>query len=448
MTEPNRPLDRPIDRRTLLKLGLGVLGGAALGAACQPQQPAQVPAKPAAPAPQPAPAAAPKPAAGVPSVKLALLHPLTGAIAYEGNLVSNGARLRLDEANAAGGIKSMGGARIEIMQADTQGKPEIGVAETERLAREGVVAILGAHQSAVVFAATQAAEKEKVPFIITTAVSDDITKRGFKYTFRQQPNSESMAKLTVASLAEIIQRKQNKKPGDKSIVIIHEDTLMGDTMGRYLEAAVKATGFKLLDKISYKATTSDLTTEVSRIRSAKPDILFVNGYYPDTVLMMRTIRDLRVDFEAIVGTPNPALSNPKFAKDEPKLAESMMDGNYWWNPVSERAKKVREAFKQKHGEDMPNHSIQGYQAADVLVDALERAGKADREALRDALVKTKLTGIVVPGDAIEFDERGENKHAQPLLLQFQKLVPRAVAPAKFAEADPLFPIPALQQRMR
>lgn len=434
------------------------LAVALLAVACQQQTPQQ-PGKPAAPAqeaPKPAaekPAAQPaqkpaqpaKPAAAVAGVKIGVLHPLTGGLAFEGKQVHNGVLMRLEEANAAGGIKSMGGAKLEIMQGDTQGKPEVGVAETERMIRDGAVAIMGAFQSAVTFPITQAAERQKVPVVVSVAASDEITRRGFKYVFRQQPNTDIYAKQGLTALKELIQRKNANL---STFVIIHEDSLFGTTQAGHMERYGKELGFKQLDKIAYKATTSDLTTEVSRIKSLKPDILLISGYYADTVLMMRTIRDLRADIPAIIGMANAAMSNPKFAQEEPKLAEHMIDVNYWWDPKSERAKKVREAYKQKHNEEMTNHAVQGYQSADVLVDALERAGKADREALREALTKTKLGNLIVPGETIEFDERGENKNAQPLLLQFQKGVPRAIAPAKYAEVEPAFPIPKLEERLR
>lgn len=434
------------------------LAAALFAVACQQPQPQQ-PAKPAVPAqgaPQPAadkPAALPaqkpaqpaKPAAGATAVKIGVLHPLTGGLAFEGKQVHNGVMMRLEEANAAGGIKSMGGAKLDIAQADTQGKPEVGVAETERMVRDGAVAIMGAFQSAVTFPITQAAERQKVPVVVSVAASDEITRRGFKYVFRQQPNTDIYAKQGMAALKELIQRRNAKL---SSFVIIHEDSLFGTTQAGLMERYGKELGFRQLDKIAYKATTSDLTTEVSRIKSLRPDILLVSGYYADTVLMMRTVRDLRADVPAIIGMANAAMSNPKFAQEEPKLAEHMIDVNYWWDPKSERARKVRDAYKQKRNEEMTNHAVQGYQSADVLIDALERAGKPDREAVREALTKTKLGNLIVPGETIEFDERGENKNAQPLLLQFQKGVPRAISPAKYAEGEPAFPIPKLEERLR
>ena len=464
-----------IDRRTFLRYAAAA-SGVALAAACaptggppqaggqKPSAPAGAPAatqppaaakpteapKPAAAAPTTAPAAAPTTApaakAAPQEIVIGLVHPLSGATAYEGNLVNNGCLLRLEEANAAGGIKSMNGAKIRTIVGDTQAKPEVGQAETERVIREGAIAILGAFNSAVTFVTTQVAEQRQIPHVVSVAVADDITTRGFKYTFRQQPNSETMAKLGIASVAELVKSAGGQ---DNKVIVVHEDTLQGVTMGKYMEEAIaRDSGLNIVEKLSYKATASDFTTEASRVKSLRPDIFLINGYYGDTILWMKALAELQVDFKAIVGLPNPALSNPKFVNDEPKLAQFMMDTNYWWDPNSDRAKQVREAWQAKHNEPMTNHSVTAYTSADVLVDALERAGSTDAEKIRDALTKTNLTNIISPGGSVQFNERGENVNAQPLLLQIQSGQITPIGPSRYAAAKPIFPIPPLAERMK
>ncbi len=126
-------------------------------------------------------------------VKVGHIHPLSGFLAFDGGLVTNGLTLAVEEINAGGGIKSMGGARIVLTGGDTQGKVEVGMAEAERLIRDGAVAVLGPYQSPVAYAVSQICEKERTPFVITVAVADNITERGFEYTFRVQPNARVMA---------------------------------------------------------------------------------------------------------------------------------------------------------------------------------------------------------------------------------------------------------------
>jgi branched-chain amino acid transport system substrate-binding protein len=416
-----------VSRREFIKAGLSLLAVSA--AACAP---AGAPGAPTGPR--------------VTEIKIGSIHPLTGAGAFEGNLVARGVRLRIEEANAAGGIKSLGGAKINLIEADTQGKPEVGQSETERLIREGCVALMGAFHSAVTIVTTQVAEREGVPFVISVAVSDRILQRGFKYSFRQQPNATMMGRLTVRALKELVDAAGGQY---RRVAFIHEDTEMGQTISAAAFSALRDAGFELVEDITYNAArVTDVTAEASRVRAANPDIILMNGYYPDTLLWVRTFRDLRVSPKAIVGVANSLLSNPNFVKEEPKLAEYMIDGNYWWNPNSDRARRVKEAYEKRYNEPFTNHSAQGYQSADVLIDALERAGSTDRDRIREALAKTKLTDIIVPGDTIEFDETGQNKNAQPLLLQILKGVVTPVAPQKYAAARAVFPIPALDERLR
>ena len=133
-------------------------------------------------------------------IKIGAIHPLTGFVARAGNQLKNGIDLAVEEINSKGGIKSLGGAKLAVLHTDSQGKAEIGQAEAERLIQRGVVALMGCFQSNVTFNAMQIAEREKVPFLVTIAVADDITDRGFKYTFRIQPNQTASVKSSLESL--------------------------------------------------------------------------------------------------------------------------------------------------------------------------------------------------------------------------------------------------------
>ena len=120
-------------------------------------------------------------------VKIGLVHPVSGGLAYSGGQGRLGCQLAIDEINAAGGIKSMGGARLEAVLADSQSRPEVGVSEVERLHQEGVAAYVGCFSSAIALPATQAAAKYNTPFLIDVGVSDNIVNRGLKNVFRLAP---------------------------------------------------------------------------------------------------------------------------------------------------------------------------------------------------------------------------------------------------------------------
>lgn len=371
-------------------------------------------------------------------VKVGHIHPLSGFLAFDGGLVVNGLTLAVEEINAAGGIKSLGGAKIALLGGDSQGKVEVGMAEAERLVREGVVALMGPYQSPVAYAVSQLAEKERTPFVITIAVADNVTERGFEHTFRVQPNARAM---TVRSLDHLAELARSTGTTVKTIAMLHEDGLFGSSIAAHVERHARQLGMELTLKIGYSFRTPDVATEITKVRAAKPDLVVVTGYFGDGLLIARTAAEHRLETRAVMGIANGGFSNPKFLADQPQLADLVMDGNYWHNPRSERAKRVMEAYQKRFGATMSSHSVQSYSAMMVLRDALERAGSPDRARVREALARTNLSDHILPQGPIQFDKTGENANAQPALLQNQGGRTVVVGPAAFAEAKAVFPVP-------
>jgi branched-chain amino acid transport system substrate-binding protein len=371
-------------------------------------------------------------------IRVGHVHPLSGALAFDGGLVVNGLTLAVEEINAAGGIKALGGARIVLSGGDSQGKPEVGTAEAERLIRDGVVAVLGPYQSPVAYNISQLAEKEKTPFVITVAVADNITERGFEYTFRVQPNARAMSVRSLDHLAELARSTGTTV---KTLAMMHEDGLFGTSVASHVERHAKTLGMELALRVPYSFRTADVTTEVTKLKAAKPDVVIVTGYFGDALLIARTATEIRLEAKAVMGISNGGFSNPKFLADQRELADLILDGNYWHNPRSDRAKRVMDAYQKRFNTPMSSHSVQAYSATMVLRDALERAGTADRAKVREALAKTSLTDHILPQGPIQFDKAGENVNAQPALLQNQGGKTVVVGPAQFAEAKAVFPVP-------
>jgi len=371
-------------------------------------------------------------------VKVGYLLPVTGPLAYEAGLALNGLTLAVDEINAAGGIKSLGGAKITMMPGDTQNKVELGNSEASRLIDQGAVAIIGPFSSLVAFSVRQVTEKNKTPFLLLAAVADNLTEGGLKYIFRMQPNGKGMATLTINNMFEMA---KNANVPIKRVAMMHEDGNFGTTMGNHVEAFSKTMGYELVQRIPYNLRSPDLTSELSKVKAARPDLLIVSGYYGDSKIIAETAAKLRIGVSALVGLANAAYSNPKFIAENRELTEHLFDGNYWYNPQSARARAVFDAYQKKFGSTMANHGVQGYQVMFVLKDSLERAASSDRDKIRDAIAKTNLTDQILTQDAIRFDDSGEGINATPALIQVQNGKPVVVGPARFAEAKPVFPVP-------
>jgi branched-chain amino acid transport system substrate-binding protein len=371
-------------------------------------------------------------------VKVGYLLPVTGPLAFEAGLALNGLTLAVDEINATGGIKSLGGAKITMMPGDTQNKVELGNSEASRLIDQGAVTIIGTFSSLVAFSVRQVMEKNRTPFLLLACVADNLTEGGLKYTFRMQPNGKAMATLTVSNMFEMA---KNANVPIKRVAMMHEDGNFGTTMGNHVEAFSKTMGFELVQRIPYNLRSPDLTSELAKIKAARPDLLVISGYYGDSKIIAETAAKLKIGVSALVGLANAAYSNPKFIAENRELTEHLFDGNYWHNPQSARTRAVFAAYQKKFGSTMSNHGVQGYQVAFVLKDSLERAASTDREKIRDAIAKTNLTDQILTQESIRFDDTGEGINATPALIQVQNGKPVVVGPAKYAEAKPVFPVP-------
>jgi len=370
-------------------------------------------------------------------VKLGYILPVTGPLAFEAQLSLNGLQLAVDEVNAAGGVKALGGAKLTLLPGDTQQKVELGNSEASRLIDQGVSTLIGPFSSLVAFSVRQLTEKSKTPFMLLAAVADNLTEGGLRYIFRVQPNGKAMATLTMNNMLEMA---KGANVAVKRVAIMHEEGNFGTTMGNHVESFAGKLGYTLVQRIPYNIKSPDFTAELSKVKASKPDLLVISGYYGDSKIIAETAAKLRIGVHALVGLANAAYSNPKFIADNRELTDQLFDGNYWHNPQSPRAKAVFAAYEKRFSSTLTSHGVQAYTVIYVIKDALERAGSADRDKLRDALAKTNLADHILPQDAIKFDDTGENVNATPALLQVQNGKPVVVGPARFAEAKPVFPV--------
>lgn len=415
-------------------------------AACAPAAtPTAVPTPTKPPAPPTATPVPPTPPA-IEEIKIGAIHPLTGGLARDGAFLKNGIDMAIEEINAAGGIRSLGGAKLVVSHADSQGAPEVGQAEAERLIQEGVVGLLGCYQSSVTYNTTMIAEREEVPFVVTVAVANDITERGFKYTFRIQPNQTAMAKGAAEGLKAL--REATGQPLE-TVVLLHEDSLFGTGCADRFKELAPDYGIEVLDDISYSLKgLTDLTTELSRAQALNPDVVVETGYLGDGILMARTAQELNLDVEAIFGMADGAFSTPQFIDEVGvEIANYIFDANYHYDATNPKAQDVRARYKEKYGEEMPTHAVMAYQAAYVLADAIERAGSTDPQAIRDALAATEYTDHVLPyAGPIKFDETGECATARAIVMQIQAGEILQVLPEDVAEAEPMYPMVPWDQR--
>src|SRR6478609_8544312 len=188
------------------------------------------------------------------AVKLGVLHPVSGALSYSGQQGRIGALTAIDEINTAGGIKALGGAKIEPVLGDAQSTPEGGNAEVEKMNGAGVAAVVGGYASSICLSASQTAARYDLPYVVDVGVVDAIVTRGLKNTFRFGPGFGVIAKTAIDNLITI--NDQAGKPA-KTVMIVHEDSLFGSGLAKLLNAQLPDRGFQILETIAHPTPTRD-----------------------------------------------------------------------------------------------------------------------------------------------------------------------------------------------
>ena len=223
-------------------------------------------------------------------VKVGALLPLTGDDALDGQNQKRALEFAVDEINNLGGVKALGGAKIQISYGDSQGKPEIGNAETERLiTQENVVAILGAYHSGVTVSAIRIAERYKVPFIVPNALSNEITELGMQYTFKTVPKSSDYARDTGDLLKYL-----NQKHGTNAVKvgIIRPDAFIGKQMGAGWEEWLPKQGFEIVAHVAYPPASPNLQGAILKLKAANPDVIMSQANAKEAILIIKTMKEL------------------------------------------------------------------------------------------------------------------------------------------------------------
>ncbi|GAA4526285.1 MULTISPECIES: ABC transporter substrate-binding protein [Nonomuraea] len=368
------------------------------------------------------------------TIKIGSIHPLTGALAFDGQQMSKAIKLAAKAINDSGGIKSLGGAKLEILDADSQGKPEIGQSEAQRLTQAGAVALVGPYQSAVAAQVATVAERNKVPFVIDVASADDILKQGYTYTFRLQPSSDTLGRYGARYLKDLADRTGQQIT---KVAYLHEQTDYGSsTYESFTDEAAKL-GLQVGPRITYDALkAADLTTELTKVKAAGVDALAVTGYYRDGLLTAKAIASVQPGVKIVLGVSHGAFSSPVFPRDGGAAAEGVYDSNFNYDATKPESKAILDAFQAEYGEELRFIPFTSYECVRLVAAALEKAASRDPAKIREALAGISFDTLMAFDGPVQFDESGQNENATPIVLQVQdgKVVP--VHPAAKAVAEP------------
>ncbi len=405
--------------------------------------------------------AASAPAAAQEEVRIGVIYPLTGAAASTGLELKNVAELAAHLVNTpskakdlklplplGAGLPSLKGAKVKLIFGDHQGNPQVGASEAERLiTQEKVVALVGSYQSNVTATASQVAERYGVPFLNDSSTSATLTQRGFKWFFRTTPHDE----LFVQNFFQFIKDMEAKKGIQvKRIALLNENTLWGSETTKLEEKLAKEHGIEIVEKILYPAKSTQLTSEVQRLKAAKPDLVMQSSYLGDAILSMRTYKDLGF-------APPALLANDAGFNDSEFLRTLGRDGNFvlsrevWALDLAAHKpliKALNEILHERYQVNFNGNSARTFTGMLTLLEAVNRAGSTRPEAIQKALRETNIPGdrIIMPWTGIQFDATGQNQLGAGIIVQVQDGMYATVWPFNLASKEVLWPMPGWAKR--
>jgi branched-chain amino acid transport system substrate-binding protein len=386
-------------------------------------------------------ATGPVPATAQETLKVAVIAPLSGPWARQGQLLKMGAEMAVAEINEKGGIKSMNGAKLELVSADAGDSPEKAKNAAQRLIAQepDLVGGTGAWLSSFTLAVTEVTERAKVPWL-TLSYADSITERGFEYVFQTSlPASQQSTKAmpTILGLAKDATGSPPKTAG-----IIGDNTASPEAFLKPMrEGGLEALGVEVVVDETYTPPLSDATPLIQRVRSSRPDfLLFISS----------TISDLKLGLEKLseFGIKVPVIGNgahmgaPEVVNNvSPELLEGVMFIAADWGLKGTEG--IIEMFKERTGEPwITQDAITAYGDIWILKEALERVGSADTEAIAKEIHSMKITegpaATAFPGE-VAFDKAGRRTGAQLVIVQWQDGVPVSVYPPDAAFGKPRWP---------
>jgi len=341
-----------------------------------------------------------------------------------------------------------GGARLRLVFVDHQRKPDLGQAETERLiTQEKGHALIGSWQSSVAATTSQVAERFGVPFLTAESASPGLTRRGFRWFFRTSPHDEHFSQAMFDFLADF-----QKKKGVRieTVAISNEDTLFGTDSAKVQRALAQKYGYRIVADFAYRANSTSLTAEVQKLKAGNPDVWFPTSYQSDAILFTRTAKELDWNPKMILAQDAGHI-DPKFVEQTGKDSDGYLSRSPFPSDLIDKnpvAKALNGPYKARSGKelyDLPARAVTGLV---TLVDAINRAGSTDPEAIRVALTRTdvKPADLLMPWTGVKFDEAGQNVGVRAIVMQLQGGKYWTVWPFEMATRDVIFPIPKWSER--
>lgn len=377
-------------------------------------------------------------------IEVALLYPLTGPLAEAGGrikavyevaqeVINNSYEIKGIPYSETQGIPSKGNAKIKLAFYDTQGSPEVGKAETERILQEGKAKlIIGAYQSSVSKPTSFVTERNQFPFLCAVSSSAALTERGMKYFFRVAPTDFHDARMFFNFLEDM--RAQGRDV--ERIAMVYEKTEFGIHAMKEVKKRIDDSGgaYKLVANVPYEYKATDVNAEALKVKAAKPDVIIHASLFSEMMLFAKAYKNLGVTTNANLSFCG-GYQNPKFASGLGDTVEGYMGScTFAADFIEKKAqlKTINDMYKAKTDMNLDGISMEAFTTLFVAADAFQRAQDLSPKAVRDALAKTELEIATMPGKGVKFDENGQNIWIASTMSQIQDTDYKVVWPQEWA----------------
>lgn len=362
--------------------------------------------------------------------------PLTGAEAKFGEIEKQAYEMAIAEINAKGGVN---GVKLALDIQDSGGKPETATAIVEKfITIDKYPIVVGEYTSQCSYAVAGVCEKYKVPYLVVTGAADKITQQGWKYVYRMNPPS-SLYNMGVFSFFEQVARP-------KSIAILYENTDFGSSTSKAMKEWCEGHGVNVVLSEGYSAGGVDFKPILQKVKSLRPDIVYMVSYLMDASLLMRQSKELDINPQAFIGGAA-GHTLPEFLENAADASEYCYSATLWTPQVKfPGAKDFFDNFKKKYNKETDYHGAEAYAAAYVLADTVKRAKSLTPEDLRAALAETNMMTAFGPIKFTSWGQFTNQNKMDTLVLQVIKKKYETVWPQDAASAKYVYPAPRWRER--
>ncbi len=372
-------------------------------------------------------------------VDIAVIVPLSGSNASVGEQSVNAAKLAAEDINSAGGIKALGGAQINLITADATNDPQGAVTTTERvLSQNKIAGAYGLNLSPLCTAALPAFVRHKTPFIGACIADTLVTPSNGGYYFQIAPKGSGFGAQQVKFLQYL---NDKYKMGLTKAAILYVDNAYGQSTEQGIEKLATQAGLDIVLKSGYPADITDASPLVTKLQQSGAQVLFPVSYISDAELILTSLRNAQSHVLVVGGGAGfiwPPIGEALGAKVNGLTSVASWNFNSKNVTSNSTLTAVTKRYKERFGTFMPEQAGEAYAGIWALAAAVEAAGSADPQKVRDALSKLHLTSggatMMQPGE-VAFDANGANTKVTPVMIQWQKGVPVTVYPPDLATAE-------------